>query len=293
MIVRPFGAANIRPYVRTAEQERALVAAAAACVMDGAPERCTFRECTAEQAKDLCPEMIVVPAGSFSMGSPTAEKGRSAVEGPQHNVTIAQPFAVSKYQLTFDEWGTCAAYGDCDPRVSDSGFGRGNRPVIYVTWDDAERYVAWLSRMTGKTYRLLYEAEYEYATRAGTQTAYPWGNDIKLDGKAMANCNGCGSQWDNRQTAPVGSFDPNKFGLYDMVGNVFEWVEDCAHGNYNGAPTDTSAWIEGGDCSVRVVRGGSWINSPELLRAAIRGWGSTDLRLSGLGFRVARTLLAP
>ena len=115
--------------------------------------------------------------------------------------------------------------------------------------------MAWLSKMTGKPYRLLTEAEYEYATRAETQTAYPWGDDI---GKNNANCNGCGSKWDNRQTAPVGSFKPNAFGLYDMVGNVWEWVEDCFHDNYNGAPTDGSAWIEGGNCKFRVVRGGAW-----------------------------------
>ena len=161
--------------------------------------------------------------------------------------------------------------------------------MINVSWDDAKAYVAWLSKKTGEDYRLLTEAEYEYATRAGTQTAYPWGNDI---GKNNANCDGCGSQWDNEQTAPVGSFAPNSFGLYDMVGNVWQWVEDCYHQDYNGAPTDGSAWTTG-DCDLRVVRGGSWVSNPEFLRSALRGRGSTGGRSYDLGFRVGRTLLPP
>jgi formylglycine-generating enzyme required for sulfatase activity len=284
--VRPFIAANILPYVRTAEQERTLEAAAALCVIDGAPERCTFRECVAEQEKDYCPEMVVLPAGSFVMGSPSSENGHAGDEDPQHVVTIAKPFAVSKYALTFDEWDTCVAYGDCDPRVSDSAWGRGRRPVINVSWDDAQSYVRWLSRVTGKAYRLLSEAEYEYATRAGTQTAYPWGDDI---GKSNANCAGCGSQWDGRQTAPVGSFVPNRFGLYDMVGNVVAWVEDCSHDNYRGAPPDDSAWITG-DCSSRVLRGGSWDSYPQNLRSAYRIRNAPGFRSSYDGFRVGRTL---
>ena len=156
-----------------------------------------------------------------------------------------------------------------------------------MSWDDANAYVAWLSKLTGKSYRLLSEAEYEYATRAGTQTAYPWGNAI---GENNATCNGCGSPpWDNRQTAPVGSFAPNQFGLYDMVGNVFEWTEDCYNYSYNGAPANGAAWTSG-DCSLRVVRGGSWLHSPDGLRSASRYGFSSVLRLS---FRVGRTLLAP
>jgi formylglycine-generating enzyme required for sulfatase activity len=153
--------------------------------------------------------------------------------------------------------------------------------------------------MTGKPYRLLTEAEYEYATRAGTETAYPWGNDIKLNGKAMANCNSCGSQWDKKQTAPVGSFPPNKFGLYDMVGNVDSWVEDCYHFNYVDAPRDGSEWRAGcpdvisrvvRDNFSRVVRGGSWLLIPQALLSGYRSWNSTGLRSGGLGFRVGRTL---
>ena len=234
-----------------------------------------------------CPEMIVVPAGRFRMGS-TAGQGSDA-ERPAHEVTIAKPFAVSKFALTFDEWDACATHGDCAQHITDVGWGRGRRPAINVSWDDAQTYVKWLSRITGKDYRLLSEAEYEYAARAGTETAYPWGDDIKLAGKAMANCDGCGSQWDNKQTAPVGSFAANRFGLYDMVGNVWEWTEDCGNDNYQGAPTDGSAWTSG-ECSRRVVRGGSWDYDPGVLRSADRGRYVTVLRLNLLGFRVARTL---
>jgi formylglycine-generating enzyme required for sulfatase activity len=242
----------------------------------------TFRECA------NCPEMVVVPAGSFTMGSPTSEPGHSADETPQHTVTIARQFAVGRFEVTFDEWYACAADGGCNGyKPADEGWGRGRRPVINVSWDDAEAYVGWLSKTTGKPYRLLSGSEYEYATRAGTQTAYPWGNAI---GTNNANCHACGSQWDAKQTAPVGSFAPNGFGLYDMVGNVREWTEDCYHDTYRGAPTDGSAWIEGGNCYDRVVRGGSFLLAPAFLRSASRYWFTTDYRLRYLGFRVARTL---
>ena len=240
--------------------------------------------------KDYCPEMIVVPAGSFTMGSPSTEKGRFDNEGPQHNVTIAKPFAVSKFQVTFDEWDTCVADGDCPQGISDSGFGRGQQPVINVTWDDAQRYVAWLSRTTGKPYRLLTEAEYEYAARGGKQTAYPWGDEV---GKNNADCLGCGSQWDNSEPAPVGSFAANGFGFFGVVGSVWEWVEDCFHGNYSGAPTDGSPWIKNGNCNNRTVRGGNWKLSPANVRSATRNWYSGDGRDSGLGFRVGRPLMTP
>jgi formylglycine-generating enzyme required for sulfatase activity/cellulose biosynthesis protein BcsQ len=271
-IQRPFMAANIQPYVLTTQAEQALKPGE------------TFRECTSEPAKDYCPEMVVVPAGSFLMGSSQSEAGRYPNEGPQHEVKIARLFAVSKFELTFDDWDTCVAYGDCGD-VSDAGWGRGRRPVILVSWDDAQQYVRWLSKITGKSYRLLSEAEYEYAARAGTQSHYPWGDDI---GKSNANCNGCGSQWDI-QTAPVGSFAPNAFGLYDMVGNVSEWVEDCYHPNYDGAPADGSAWISGG-CEHRVARGGSWSSIPPALRSASRQANTTAYQSSNVGFRIARTL---
>jgi formylglycine-generating enzyme required for sulfatase activity len=204
-------------------------------------------------------------------------------------VIIAKPFAVAKFELTFAQWDTCWAQGGC-VHEGDSGFGRGQQPVIEVTWGEAKEYVAWLSKITGKNYRLLSEAEYEYATRAGTQTTYPWGDDIKLNGTAVANCAGCGSKWGDHQPAPVGSFPPNKFDLYDMVGNVMEWTEDCYHDYYYGAPTDGSSWIEGGNCSDRIVRGGSWRHTPVYLSPALRIANIAIDRDDNLGFRVARAL---
>jgi formylglycine-generating enzyme required for sulfatase activity len=273
MVKRPYIVARVRPYVLSPEAERALK-----------PGN-TFREC----AKN-CPEMVVVPAGEFIMGSPPSEAGRFNNEEPQHNVAFVRPFAVAKFDVMFDDWDACAEYGDCDPRASDSSYGRGRQPVINVTWDDARHYAAWLSRMTGKPYRLLSEAEFEYAARGGTPTAYPWGNEV---GKNNANCIGCGSQWDNRQPSPVGSFAANRFGLHDMHGNVWQWIEDCYHENYEGAPQDGSAWVEGGNCNQRVVRGGSWFFYPRNLRSASRGRDATEIRGVNLGFRVGRTLFTP
>jgi formylglycine-generating enzyme required for sulfatase activity len=247
-----------------------------------------FKECA------QCPEMIALPAGLFTMGSSAIERARYGDEAahyvdesPQHKVAIARPFAVSKFDVTFDEWGVCVADGGCNGFMpDDEGWGRGRRPVINVSWDDAKAYVGWLSQKTGKPYRLLSEAEWEYAARAGSTTIYYWGDEV---GNGNANCNGCFSQWENRQTSPVGSFKPNAFGLYDTVGNVLQWVQDCYHGDYNGAPTDGSTWTTG-DCSRHVVRGGSWVGEPRVLRSAFRGWGPVDVRLSRLGFRVGRTL---
>jgi formylglycine-generating enzyme required for sulfatase activity/type II secretory pathway predicted ATPase ExeA len=269
-IQRPFVTANIRPYVLEAASERALKP------LD------SFRECS---QNNYCPEMVVLPAGSFIMGSPADEIFRSDNEGPQHKVAIAKPFAVSKFEVTFNQWDTCVAYGYCE-RISDAGWGRGHRPSIFVSWDAVHRYVAWLSNTTGKSYRLLTESEYEYATRAGTQTAFPWGNEI---GKNNANCDGCGSRWDNTETAPVGSFAASGFGLYDMAGNVFEWVEDCYHNNYDGAPIDGSPWTAE-DCTRHVVRGGAWNNRPSALRSAARAPSTSDNRTSYLGLRIGRTL---
>jgi formylglycine-generating enzyme required for sulfatase activity len=244
----------------------------------------TFKECS------NCPEMVAVPAGSFTMGSAVSEAGRFPSEGPQHRGTFARPFAVGQFALTFEEWDACVADSGCNGyKPSDQGWGRSRQPVINVSWDDAQAYVAWLSKKTGRTYRLLTEAEYEYAARAGTQTAYSWGNNI---GKNNANCRSCGSQWDGKQAAPVGSFTANAFGLYDMAGNVWQWTEDCYHDSYNQAPADGSAWT-GGDCSQRVVRGGSWLIDPRNLRSASRDGNAPSNRFDVLGFRVGRTLLPP
>ena len=240
-----------------------------------------FRDCPE------CPEMVVVPSGSFMMGSPEAEAGRYDDEGPVHRVTIARPFAVGVYEVTFGEWDACVSDGGCGRyRPNDRDWGRGNRPVIHVSWKDAKGYVAWLSRKTGKKYRLLSESEWEYVARAGTTTRYWWGDGI---GRNRANCDRCGSRWDDRQTAPVGSFSANGFGLHDVHGNVWEWVEDCWNDSYHGAPTDGSAWTSG-DCGRRVLRGGSWNYRPTGLRSAYRGGVPPGDRDSIVGFRVARTL---
>jgi formylglycine-generating enzyme required for sulfatase activity len=270
--MRPYRLANFRPYVLTAEAERALK-----------PMQ-SFKECAADKH---CPEMILIPAGEFTMGSPPTEpteKDHRSDEGPQHKVTIARHFAVSKFDVTFDDWAACVSVGGC-PQANESGMGRGNKPVINVLWDGAQQYAAWLSKMTQRPYRLLTEAEWEYVARAGSTTAYYWGDEI---GEGNANCDGCGSSKPD-QTLPVGSFSANQFGLYDMAGNVWQWVQDCYHDNYWGAPMVGSAWTSG-DCPHRVVRGGSWHVEPPDLRSARRGKRTTDERYDGLGFRVARTL---
>ena len=207
------------PRVLTAEQE----------MEKAAKPGSSIQEC-----ENGCPEMIVVPAGSFMMGS---EQGESD-EKPVHKVTFAKLFAVSKYEVAFAEWDVCAAAGACQP-ASDSLWGRDRRPVINVSWYQVQRYVEWLSRLTGKKYRLLTEAEWEYAARAGTTTKYFWGDDV---GKGNANCDRCDSEWDNKQTAPVGSFKANPFGLHDLHGNVWEWTQDCLNKSYAGAPDDGTAW---------------------------------------------------
>jgi formylglycine-generating enzyme required for sulfatase activity len=267
-VQRPYMVANFQKYVLPAETERALK-----------PQQ-SFHECE----KD-CPEMIVVPAGPFKMGSPTTETGHEQNEGPQHDVTIGRPFAVSRFDVTFAEWDACASVGG-SRRPADFGFGRGTRPVIDVSWDDAQMYVAWLSKMIGRPYRLLTEAEWEYAARAGTTTAYFWSDDI---GNGHANCNGCSSQREDRRNSPVGAFPANQFGLADMAGDVWQWVEDCYHKSYDGAPADGSAWTSE-TCSGYVVRGGSYADTPSALRSASRSKDPAESRIDNIGLRVARTL---
>ena len=241
-----------------------------------------FRDCAA------CPEMVVVPAGSFMMGSPEGDREWFSDERPQHNVTIASAFAVGVYEVTFDEWDACVSAGGCGGYEPDD-LGRGRRPVIYVSWEDAQGYVRWLSRETGGRYRLLSEAEWEYVARAGTQTARYWGES---EAGQCRYANGgddyapCADGYEN--TAPVGSYEPNAFGLYDVLGNVWEWTGDCWNDSYSGAPTNGSA-RESGDCTHRVLRGGSWNSDPRDLRSAYRGGFPAGYRDISLGFRVART----
>ncbi|MBM3557552.1 MAG: hypothetical protein FJX47_18595 [Alphaproteobacteria bacterium] len=240
-----------------------------------APGR-AFRDCR------NCPEMVIVPAGRFTMGSPDDEPDRDADEGPQREVSV-RSFALGKTEITFAQYDACVAERDC-PRAADNNWGRGDQPVINVSWDDAKAYSAWLGRKSRTKYRLPSEAEWEYAARAGTGTRFSCGGgDACLNQVAWH-----GSNSGNR-AQPVATKAANEFGLHDMHGNVWEWVEDCWNKTYDGAPSGVNAWIQG-DCTTRVLRGGSWGNSPKFLRSAYRLRGTAVIRYNINGFRVARSL---
>ena len=248
----------------------------------------SFRDCA------RCPEMTVVPAGSFMMGCSPGEPGCARAETPQHQVTFARPFAVGKYAVTFALWDACVSEGGCGGYLpARHGWGRPDRPVINVSRDDAQAYIQWISARTGKNYRLLTEAEREYVTRAGSTARYWWGWPISAK---RANYNGVtltnsrkGRRGRYRQkTVPVKSFRRNPWGLYQVHGNVWEWVEDCWSDNYLGAPADGSARVSG-VCFKHALRGGSWSSDPLKLRSAYRGWAFPG-RSVEFGFRVARTL---
>lgn len=231
-----------------------------------------------------CPEMVVVPGGSFMMGSPDNEEEREKDEGPQRRVTV-KAFAVGRYEVTFAEWDACVADGGCTHKPGDEGWGRGRRPVINVTWDDAKTYIAWIAAKTGAPYRLLTEAEWEYAARAGTTTRYAFGHSI-TNSQAQFSEVRVGS---SGKTAEVGHFPANAFGLRQMHGNVWEWVEDCYANSYSNAPTDGSKAPDTIGCS-RVRRGGSWLGNSPNLRSANRNWTPPGIRGRDGGFRLARTL---
>ena len=235
---------------------------------------------------DICPEMVVIPTGSFVMGSAESEKDRDTDEGPQRKIEVRQPFAVGKFEVTFEEWDACVAAAGCTERPEDNGWGRGRQPVMNVSWEGAQAYAAWLSKKTGKYYRLLSEAEWEYVARAGSTSRYPWGDE---PGTNQANFDGSGSRWSGKQTAPVGSFPTNAFGVHDMIGNVWEWTDDCYKPNYEGASPDVRP-RSSAVCGVRVVRGGSWLSTAVNARVAIRNGFEPADRISYLGFRLARTL---
>lgn len=251
----------------------------------------TFRDCTG------CPEMVVLPAGEFMMGSPETERGRNKDEGPRHKVTIGQPFAVGKFEVTFAEWDACVAENGCKHKPGDETWGRGKRPVINVSWDDAKEYVAWLAKKSGKPYRLLTEAEWEYAARGVTKASdpHPAFSTGPTIGYKQANYDanfvyGKGQQGVYRQkTLDVGSLPKNAFGLHEMHGNVWEWVEDCYRDSYTGAPMDGSA-VTSGECKLRILRGGSWNYYPQLLRSAYRYATAPVIRTENAGFRVARAM---
>jgi len=226
------------------------------------------------------PEMVLLPSGQYRMGDQSGQGDDN--ERPVHIVTIKKPFAVSRYEVTFSDYDAFAKMTK-RPLPDDEGWGRGNRPVINVSWRDAKAYAEWLTDKTGQPYRLPSEAEWEYAARAGNLTTFWWGDRMQPN---MAVCSGCGSEWDGKQTAPVGSFPANSWGLHDMTGNVDEWVEDCYEDNYNLAPLDGSAYTQR-VCSDRVMRGGSWFEIDRLIRPASRYRHPTDAKRNSWGFRVA------
>jgi formylglycine-generating enzyme required for sulfatase activity len=227
-----------------------------------------------------CPEMMPLPSGSFTMGSPDSEDGHYKSEEPQHSVTISKAFAMGVYDVTFDEWNACLAAGGCGGYTpSDEGWGTGNHPVINVSDSDAQAYVDWLNRSTGQHYRIPSEAEWEYAARATTHTPYFWGDEASRQ-YAVYAANG---------TLPVGSTSPNNWGLYDMLGNVSQWTADCYNADYTNAPVDGSAWVYG-DCKQRIFRGGAWMNKARQIRAASRNWSDAGARFNDRGFRVVRDL---
>ena len=259
-----------------------------------------FRDCR------VCPEMVVLPAGTFTMGSPESEAGRNRNEGPAHAVTIKRPFAIGVYEVTFGEWDACVEAGGCagyrpKQRFFGRNWGSPAHPAMRVGWYDVTPYLAWLSMKTGERYRLPSEAEWEYAARGGTTTPYYTGHAVT---RKEANY----GRYFVGRPVPVGSYAPNPFGLHEMLGNVAEWCEDCWNANYVGAPADGSAWLTG-DCERRVLRGGHWASdaegvwtkvTPRALRAASRGPGpaptkmrrllNTGTRDVTIGFRVVREL---
>ena len=231
---------------------------------------------------DAAPTMVLVTPGQFRMGC-LAGAGCRENELPVRDVELAAPFALSKFEVTFNDYDLFTDATGRPRARNPRGWQRGGRPVVNVSWQDATAYAEWLSAETDRTYRLPTEAEWEYAARAGTASAYSWGNAV---GSAQANCNGCGSLWDNVSPAAVGEFNANDWGLHDMHGNVWEWVQDCQQADYADAPNDATAF-EAGDCKRRMLRGGSYSNSPALIRASIREWEDVSMRVIDVGFRVA------
>ena len=237
----------------------------------------------AVEVEELIDSMVLIPGGTFRMGD-GAGSGHSS-QRPVHEVAI-RSFMLGRQEVTFAQWDACVFDGGCGSyRPDDRGWGRGMRPVVNVAWEDVQAFIVWLNARTGGGYRLPTEAEWEYAARAGTLTEYAWGD---ATGHNRANCDDCGSQWDDEQTAPVGRFPANAWGLHDMHGNVDEWLTDCWHENYKGAPDDGSAWVHGGDCGWRVMRGGAYAFPPDDLRSASRGWATRLTSGTWLGFRVAQ-----
>jgi formylglycine-generating enzyme required for sulfatase activity len=233
-----------------------------------------------------CPKMAVVGGGSFDMGSPVNETGRWKNEGPVHKVTVPA-FALGIYEATFEDWAACIEDGGCGGyEPYDEAWGRGLRPVINVSWDQAVAFTDWLSLETNATYRLSTEAEWEYASRAGSSTRFSWGDEV---GEAGAVCHDCGTHWDYWKSAKGDELSANDFGLHHMHGNVWEWTQDCWNRNYEGAPTDGSAMLTG-DCDIRMIRGGSYSSEVRDIRSAARFFEASDAQSKRIGFRVVREL---
>ncbi|WP_193551486.1 formylglycine-generating enzyme family protein [Pseudomonas ovata] len=260
------------------------------------PPGTVFKDC-----KD-CPEMVVLPAGSYVMGAPDDEVGRQPDEGPQHTVTFARPFAISRFQVTageLDAWikasGVVIKSGDKRPgrwcEASKPSYQQAPRqPAVCIDFEEVQGYAQWLAQQTGKPYRMVSEAEREYAARAGSTGPFPFAFDKEGEYQISQHANTYGPRDGYTYSAPVGSYPPNAFGVYDAHGNVYEWVADCWHKDYVGAPADGSAWIEGGECESAHMRGNDWGEPPIFSRSANRNDRLKTTRGDFLGFRVAREL---
>ena len=228
-----------------------------------------------------CPEMLVVPAGTFTMGENRGDRS----EKPAHKISIKRPFAIGKYEVTTGQWNECVKAGACSGKAEKTGSAE-KSPVKDISWNDAQDYVRWLSQITKQEYRLPTEAEWEYSARANTQTRFWWGDKV---GTGNANCKDCGGKWDRSAPTEVDAYPPNPFGVYGTNGGVWEWVADCWHKSYHGAPKDGSSWDKP-DCRENVIRGGSWRNDASYIHSASRFKYDSNVRYLLNGFRVAKTL---
>jgi formylglycine-generating enzyme required for sulfatase activity len=242
----------------------------------GTVARAEIKDCTA------CPRLLSLSRGAFTMGGSSIDQ----TEQPAHLVTLDSPFAIGKYEVTVREWNACVEAGACQ-RVAQYASPNPKAPIRDVSWDDAQQYVKWLSTASGKPYRLPSEAEWEYAERGGTSRRYWWGEQMAT---GKANCKDCGPPWQIDEPADAGSFAPNPYGLYDMNGSVWEWVQDCWHNSFSQAPGDAVAWDDQPDCSARVIRGGSWRDSAAYMVSSTRSSDDAAARHSQNGFRVARDI---
>jgi len=234
-----------------------------------------FRDC------ETCPEMVVVPAGLYVMGSKLDK-----TEMPPRIMRFKKPFAIGRFETLHAEWQARVDAGGCTHKPDDHNWGTNRMPVMNVNHDMVHGFADWLSKTTGHKYRLPSEAEWEYAAKAGSKSNYWFGD---LVGENQVNCRKCGSPWSGIGNAPVGSFKPNPWGLYDMNGNAYEWVEDCWHENYQGAPKGPEAWVDG-KCQFRVIRGGSWYYYSRMSRAANRQKNPGAVKSYWLSFRLVREL---